>query len=128
MSFDIYLKAEACEHCGHGGGYVYSANITHNVNEIVERCLVAAGAPVSKVEGSAYAERSWGRLTGWKAREALPFVDLALVVAFDPSRAQEFMALEPSNGWGSLDSVRTVMREFCEAMTKWPNAVIETWG
>lgn len=122
MSFDVYL----------GKG---SFNITHNVNQIVDRCLVAAGAvcakpsdgwklPCSPQEAGAmrtalalskretsYGDYSWGRLEGWKGRELVSVVEAAIRVADDPTRLYEFKELEPSNGWGTLDSVKECLRD-----------------
>ena len=31
MSLDVYLQDGVCEHCGRGGTWLFSANITHNL-------------------------------------------------------------------------------------------------
>jgi hypothetical protein len=119
MSFDVSLMADL------GNKEVYSFNLTHNVNSIVDLCLKEAGDPVDK-EGGHYF--SWGRLEGWMAQDALPYLLKALVVATNPAREAEFRAMEPSNKWGTLESVVRVLRGFIVACEEYPNAVIYTSG
>jgi len=128
MSFDVYLEYPPCATCGcdgHSGG---SFNLTHNVNTIVDRCLVAGGATKAKRDEAGYAERSWGRLDGWTGAEALPIVTAAVVAAHDVARLEEFKALEPENGWGSLESVQRCLTELLEMCATHPKARIRTSG
>jgi hypothetical protein len=127
MSFDVYLKLDACTHCGRGVQEVYSFNLTHNVNSIVEACLVASGAPVGDLE-HCYPDQSWGRLHGYKAGDMLPVIRRAYKVACDPAREVEFRAMEPPNMCGSLASVRLHFRRLLAACEENPTATIAAWG
>lgn len=129
MSFDVYIEDADCPHCNRGGESSYSFNLTHNVNCIVDLCLLAGGASKARSGDSSYVERSWGRLHGWTVAEATPVVDRALDESHKPERLAEFKALEPSNGWGSLGSVQRVLKEFRDALLQSPgDSVIRTSG
>jgi len=132
MSFDVYLDSPRCNHCGSGGETVYSFNLTHNVNEIVDRCIKGYecqnGPVVAKTGDSSYQDRSWGRLEGWKASDAVPVLEAALHEATDPERRKEWLSLEPSNGWGKLEVVVEVMKEFLAACKDNPGCTIRTSG
>lgn len=128
MSFDVSLRSPSCDHCRRGGEEVYSFNLTHNVNDIVDACLrTDANGPVAK-EASHYAERSWGRLVGWTAADALPFLLRALAEVRNADRKAEFKAMEPSNGWGDRGSVERVLVEFVAMCRQYPEATIHAWG
>lgn len=128
MSFDVWLERPACTHCGRSAGTVFEFNLTHNVNKIVDACLVAAGAPRAKEAGAYYEDWSWGRLSGWKADDAGPLLERALAEAQSSSREPEFRAMEPENGWGSLDNVRTWLLKLSIACRENPDAVIWASG
>jgi len=127
MSFDLSLKRPACDYCGRERDSVWSrSGITHNVNSIVDLCI--GSDVVARDARAGYAERSWGRLFGWPASEALPIVVRALDVANDTAREAEFRALEPENGWGSLEGVRDAFADLARACAEHPKAIFEAWG
>lgn len=128
MSFDVYLNAPACGHCGRESSELWSRNLTHNVNEIVDRCLVAGGATRGIARETGYRERSWGRLDGWKASDIVDIVSRALAESHKPARDAEFRSLEPTNGWGSLESVQKFLADLAAAVREHPNATVEAWG
>lgn len=128
MSFDVYLEVAACEHCGRDETSEYSFNITHNVNRIVDICLVAGGATKAKRKECGYAEWSWGRLDGWTAADVLPMVRRAREEMGSPARLAEFKALEPDNGWGTLVDTKRITDEFIAALEKYPRTTVRTWG
>ena len=129
MSFDVYIEERGCEHCGRKGDEAFSFNYTHNTNSIVEACFAALpDPPVGKSPDSGYQERSWGRLNGWSTDDALPLVRAAMEVAMSSEREKEFKAMEPDNGWGSLDGVRSCFRKLSDALAVHPGCVIRTWG
>lgn len=129
MSFDVYIMVSSCTECGGDERTMYEFNITHNVNSIVDRCLVAGGATKARTGNSGYAERSWGRLEGWTVAEVTPIVDRALDEAIDPTNRAEFLAMQPDNGWGSLDGVQRVLKEFRDQLLcARPQWVIHTSG
>lgn len=131
MSFDVSLVVPGCTYCGRGKSAVYAFNLTHNVNEIVDRCLFVGGATSARGaanQRSCYADRSWGRLAGWTGAEAAVILNAALRVAYASDREAEFRALEPGNEWGSLESVRRVMTEFHHACEEHPKTIVEAHG
>lgn len=71
MSFEMSMSEPECPTCHRSGADVVDENITHNVNEIAERCLVAAGAGKGRDPARGYAERSWGRLDAAGAGRAV---------------------------------------------------------
>lgn len=130
MSFDIDLDKWPCEHCGRGGETVFSVNLTHNVNRIVDACLLAnKQPPAARINHSpSYDHWSWGRLYGWSAIDAVPVLATAIYAANDPEREAEFRAMEPDNGWGSLESVRRVLGQLMSACQEHPECVIKVCG
>jgi hypothetical protein len=128
MSFDIYLDLPACSHCGRSEQTVFDVNITHNVNKIVDTCLREAGATVAKEGNSSYSDWSWRRLHRWRAGDAVKVLARAEEIMGDPTREQEFKALEPSNKWGTLAVTQHVLSELLAACRRYPNATIRTSG
>lgn len=121
MSFDVYVSRPACSHCGRGEETAWEFNLTHNLNSIVESCLVrgAAMLQVPLVTGgseprSAYADRSWGRLHRHTVGEVKELLRAARKVAFSAEYEAEYLALEPENKWGTLGSVREMLGKFVE--------------
>lgn len=128
MSFDIYMDLPACSHCGRPEQTVFDANLTHNVNKIVDTCLREAGATVAKEGDSSYSNWSWGRLHGWRAGDMIEILAKAEQILEDPAREDEFRALEPSNKWGNLAVTRQVLSELLAACRQYPNATIRASG
>jgi hypothetical protein len=121
MSFDIDIESA-------DGETLYSTNLTHNVNEIVDRCLVDGGATRAVTSGSCYDTRSWGRLNGWRAGDVIQILKAALQEANNTDRAAEFQALEPTHKWGSLDAVQRTLAAVLHACGNNPDGVIRTDG
>lgn len=119
MSFDVYLHSD-------DGDAVYWFNYTHNVNPIVERCLLSVPqVPTGKDSSASY---SWSRLDGWKASAAAPILRSALALMSSPLMEADLKAMEPPNKWGSLCGVLKVTAEFYQACLDHPDAVISTHG
>lgn len=129
MSYDVWLMKDACPCCKRDWPDLGSFNLTHNVNGIVDACLRAHGDVKAKnPDGTTYEMNSWGRLDGWVAGDAVPVLERALAEAQNPARLREFRAMEPSNGWGTLEDVRRVMAEFLVACRQHPDAKIRAAG
>ncbi len=132
MSFDIYIV----KHCGEcsdpmctEGRKVYSVNITHNVNDIVDQCFSMGGMPAeSLININSYHQRSWGRLEGYACLDVLRFLRAALAAANDPGNREMFVKMEPDNKWGTLESVQRVIGEVCKAAAENPNGRFNTSG
>lgn len=126
MSYDISLDALACPHCGRGGSEIWTRNSTCNVSRIVDHCLADAGAMEGKDPSrpSTDLSYSWRRLHGWYAGAVIEILDNAHRIAMDPSREHEFRKMEPSNGWGSLETVREDFAALLAACKENPGAMI----
>lgn len=130
MSFDTWMVKDACTHCGAPATSVYEFNLTHNVNKIVDACLLVSGdpAPNGKDPDAHYRDWSWGRFEGWTGEEAAPYLARAIEESKDPKRVNVFRFWEPDNGWGRLEDVQRVLQEFREACIKYPTAKIRVSG
>lgn len=130
MSFDVDMR---CTHCNSMVGGL-DLNITHNVNSIVDACLVEAAAqlgveaPTAKTKGSGYEARAWGRLHGWSGEEAFALSDMAARISREPAQEERFRAMEPANKWGDLDGVRDCLRSLADACQANPKGVIHAGG
>ena len=129
MSFDISIEVPACSKCERGIETVWDINVTHNTNEIVERCMLAAlDPPIGLRVGACYRERAWGRLAGWQCREVLPFLERTLAAMNAQERQAELREHEPDNGWGSVQSARTALEKLIEACKETPTGKIDARG
>lgn len=135
MSFDVYLQTTVVgSHGEPHGETLYEFNLTHNVNEIVETCLVEAAKamgiapPVGTDEDSGYNERSWGRLHGHKVQDVVELVATASLISINPEYEATLRASEPANRWGTLDTVRRVFAELVINMRYHLDATIRCSG
>lgn len=128
MSFDLYAESESCSHCGHEGESCNIANVTHNVNEMVEEMFKACGVnSVSRVAGDVgYPERSWGRWNGWPMAEVAPIAEKCL--AWLNENEVSLKHLNPENGWGSTRCLARVLGALLEASRRYPSRKLRTWG
>jgi len=101
MSWDAYFDCQ-------------SWNYTHNTNDMIAAAYEAVTAErtdvyddhlISKIIGPAW----WKRLDGKTGREGAAYLaQIIKGMEADPAR---FRAMNPENGWGSYDSLLTVLRE-----------------
>jgi hypothetical protein len=120
MSFWVSLRIDDEE--------VFDLNITHSTNETVERCMVAAKMPRAVDDAGSYSERAWGRLAGHVAGSLQEIIGRAYMESLRGSREDEFLALQPANGWGSLTSVRDSFHAVLRAAMEYPTAVFHVHG
>ncbi len=111
MSLDVYLKAAGCEHCGGGGGYLYTANITHNLNRMAD-------------EAGMY-EALWRPEEIGKKRAGELVTILESGLALMRAYPERFKALNPTNGWGSYEALMEFVRDYLDACRANPDATIE---
>lgn len=104
---------------------VGSWNYTHNTNGMINQALglQPVGAPYNTARAVLFGDApSWWRLlngsTGREGQELLARILNAFVA--DPPR---FLAMEPDNGWGSLESLTRVLGEMLAACTEYPVGV-----
>lgn len=89
---------------------VFSANITHNLGTMAEKAgvYIAMWRPEEKM---------------WRyAKDILPVLEFGLGnLRSDPTFYQQF---EPDNGWGTYQTLLTVVTEYLAACRKYPDAEI----
>lgn len=128
MSFDIYVRKNQCSHCGRHDG-TDGHNVTHNLNEIVERCLVKSGCTLEGLCGSGYKARSWGRFNGHPVKVVLPALVAAREQLLAIENRKEWLDLEPENGWGTWQGLCQVFQDvLIDLETAQPDDTVETSG
>ncbi len=105
MSWDVSLKintgielAQVCE----------IGDVTYNNGDIFDLAL----------------GMSFSALDTMKAEDALPLLRAAIERMETPALRNEFLALEPSNGWGSFDDALDFLRRLQVECAKHPLAQI----
>jgi len=101
MSLDIYLN---CEHCG---TEIFSSNYTHNVTPMWSKagCYQALYESEDK-----------------RAEEIVTALEAAVRNMAD--NPQEYITLNPPNGWGSYETALPWLREFLNECKRHPKAII----
>lgn len=109
MSLDVDLRCPACEHCGREGDN-FSANITHNLNEMAD----AAG-----IYGIVWRPDENG-IT--KAKQLVSPLRKAIAeMKADPVRFKKFNS---PNGWGLYKHFVPWLEEYLSACERMPKAII----
>ena len=106
MSLDVYLECPCCKI------EVYSANITHNVNEIAKKAGVYMHL--------------------WRPDEMEPPITLASELVAPLESAVKYlgdnfynlMAMEPKNGWGTVGGLQEFVVLYLNACREFPNAKV----
>lgn len=111
MSLDVYLNLEVDTGNGKETFLVFSANYTHNCNTMAD----AAG-----IYNAVWRPDEIGINT---AGELIPL--LRDGIAQMKECPEKFIALNPSNGWGSYDTFLPWLKEYLKACEKYPRATIE---
>lgn len=112
MSYDIFLLCPAC-----GDNHMHENDgPTYDLAPIFDLALRDASS-LYQVEPKPYSIRV---LDGRTGADTLPQLRRALDRLMDPTRQQEFLALEPPNKWGDLPGARRVFASMLEAAEKWP--------
>lgn len=105
MSLDISLNHEGVE--------VYATNITHNMNKMAMEAGIYKHLWRPEEIGITHAKQIIEPLTA----------GLALMA----TERKRFMALNPSNGWGSYDAFLPWCAEYLQACKDHPEATISVW-
>jgi hypothetical protein len=109
MSLDLDLLGPACPTC-HRTDTFWSGNITHNLGDMAK----AAG-----VYGVVWRPEENGITT---AAQMIPLLRAGLAkLKRSPAR---FRALNPANGWGSYDVLRTFLADYLAECARTPTATV----
>jgi hypothetical protein len=133
MSYDIYLRGEKCDKCGHAPEEPDLPNPTYNLTPIFDLALTGEPLPNADVpEGhvvllGAKTDRPRGLrlLSGRKASDTKAMLANALARLRDPAWHDRFVALEPSNKWGDLKGAVRVLEKLAIAADEYPGNVWE---
>lgn len=107
MSLDISLYCKEC------GSELYEGNITHNL------------APMAKFIGAYDAIWRPDENKIETARQMIPLLEKARKILFNnPDKCRE---LNPSNGWGSYETLADVIESYLRACSKYPKALVHVW-
>lgn len=133
MSYDVYLRSEPCPHCQRKGYEPDLPDPTYNLTPIFDLALTGEPMPNTDVgEGAvvllgAKTDRPRGLriLDGRKASDTAKQLSAAMHRLEDPDMRARFVALEPTNKWGTLPDALSVMRRLREAAVEFPDNVWE---
>ena len=129
MSYDIYLNAEKCPHCGSPGSSPDNLpNPTYNLTPIFDLALTGEGLPNPDVAEVAVVlfrketdrPRGLRVLSGRKAGETVEKIRAAVARMKDPALRERFIALQPENGWGDLAGAEKVMGILLQTAEEYP--------
>lgn len=133
MSYDIALRSLPCTKCHRRGEEPYLPDPTYNLTPIFD--LALTGGPLPNADTSeaavvlhrAQTDRPRGLriLSGRKGGDTVAMLDAAVARLEDPAQEAAFLALEPDNGWGTLDGARKVMGKLLIAARTYPENVWE---
>lgn len=128
MSYDIYLEAKPCDHCGAAKPEPDLPNPTYNLTPIFDLALTgedlpnAATGEVAVVLLGAATDRPRGLrlLNGKTGTESMAMLNAALDRMADERLRDQFLELQPKNGWGDFDGARRTMNELRHAANEYP--------
>ncbi len=106
MSYDIYLAIDT--------GGEYPATVA-DVGNMTGNC----GGQWYKALGC-----SLSALHGKNAGECIPMLEAAVSDMHKPENREAYKALDPPNGWGSLEHARTYLEDLLKACREHPKTTI----
>jgi hypothetical protein len=129
MSYDIYLEKPPCPTCGHHEEHLVVYNPTYNLTPIFDLALTGEPLPnetVSEAEvvlfgKETYRPRGLRVLSGRRAADTVVMVELALARCASPDWRHKLLAIQPDNGWGTLDGAEEVLRGLIVAAKEHPD-------
>lgn len=108
MSWDIHLQTVVD---AHEIDFGREFNYTHNTNQMVrEAGFTEFPYEVDKMNAGVFCERLFAAIEALRA---------------DPHR---FRAMNPDNGWGTLDGLVGVLTEMHDAYDPYPSAIVRCWA
>jgi len=133
MSYNIYLRGAPCPTCAHEPDQSDLPNPTYNLTEIFDLALTGEPLPNPDVAEGAVVlfrvktdrPRGLRVLTGRKASDTIEMIENALKRMSDPLWHERLRALEPENGWGTLQGAREVMQRLLQAANEYPAHIWE---
>jgi hypothetical protein len=133
MSYSIYLRGVKCQACGRNAEEPDCPGPTYNLTGIFD--LALTGEPLPNPETPEIAVVLFGKatdrprglraLSGRIASETIVDLDRAVARLVDPALYNDFVALEPDNGWGTLPDALNVMQRLQALAAEYPNHVWE---
>ena len=135
MSYDTYLNPPkpSCEHCGRDWEYVSGPNPTYNLTAIFDLALTGEGLPnpevaeVAVVLLGAETDRPRGLriLSGLTGARSITPINNALARLANPELRDAFVALEPPNKWGTVESAVSTLSKLARMANDHPDYVWE---
>jgi len=132
MSYDIYLESPVCPECGNKGFEPELPNPTYNLTPIFDFALTGEGLPNPETNEAAVVllRKETDRPRGLRLLNTMSGKESEAVLAaaehrlHDPALESQFQSMVPSNGWGTLEGAREVVRRLRESAHRYPN---HTW-
>lgn len=119
MSYDIYLKnPPAGASCGRCGGTGKEPDEYENVS--VDWNYTSNCAPMWRKAGADLAQ-----FDGKTAGECTPI--LAAAIEAMESEPEVYRAMDPSNGWGSYDTLLPSLKKLLEGLQQNPHMLVGVW-
>ena len=130
MSYDVYLESSPCAACGRKGEEPRCPDPTYNLVAIFHLALTGSKLPDPRAGTLADVVLHEPRanpapcglevLAGRTGAESLPVLDLACERICNPDLRASFRALEPENGWGTVEGGKKVLRELRDLAAEYP--------
>lgn len=111
MSYDVHIKTEPCPTCSHSAESDYDTlNPTYNLTPIFDLALTGEPMPNADVGEAAVVlfraktdrPRGLRVLDGRRLGDTVKMLENAMARLRDPAMVEQFAALEPDNGWGTV--------------------------
>jgi hypothetical protein len=137
MGYDIYLRNNqpACITCGHKPDETGPTlpEPTYNLTPIFDAALTGetltnpsiSEAMVVLLGVKTDRPRGLRLLNGHKGKDTVEWLEKVLGHLSNPEERDKFIALEPTNGWGTLDGATKTIQRLIEAARDYPENVWE---
>ena len=122
MSWDADLEVR-CSQCGHLEEHCGEWNYTHNCNAMISAVVEDMGFTLQQPWLIAHLGRSWYEVLNTMSGHA-GAVFLTEIVRRLEEESLRFEAMNPSNGWGSYETLLTVLRDMRDRSLQYSEA---TW-
>jgi hypothetical protein len=132
MSYDIYLRGDPCPCCKRDADNPSLPKPTYNLTPIFDLALTGEPFPNPDIGEAGVVlfhletdrPRGLRLLSGKRGSDTVEQLETALRNMNDPERQEEFLVLEPNNGWGTFSGAIEVVGRLLWAAKKYPT---HTW-